>query len=160
MARQNPAAREGDPQLAGSTPSLFEGLKGVALESCPGALGKHGQEHHEAGAGQRCPAESACVAESPSLAAAAFCTHRTAAETHLQHSGWVSKDSRRVPCLGFQPRALPLQYSSCAFSAGVCLHRKLLSHLRHVLLDVLAACSSSLSSLVPGLWPSTAPVPG
>lgn len=42
LARQNPAARGGDPQLAGSTPSLFEGLKGAALESCPGALAKRG----------------------------------------------------------------------------------------------------------------------
>lgn len=148
------------PQLAGSTPSLFEGLKGAALESCPRALAKHGQEHHEAGAGQRCPAESTCVAESPSLTAVAFHTHRAAAENHLRHSGQVSKDSGRVPCLGFQSRVLPLQLSSCALPAGVCLHRKLRSHLRHVLLDVLAACSSSPSGSVLGLWLSTAPVPG
>lgn len=107
-ARQNPAAGEGDPQVAGSTPRLFEGLKGAALESGPGALAKHRQGHCEPGAGQCCPAETTCVAESPSL-------HRT----HLQHSGCVSKDSGRVPCLGFQSRALPFQHSSCALAANL-----------------------------------------
>lgn len=150
LARQKPAAREGDPQLAGSTPSLFQGQKGAALESGPGSLGQAWTGAPRDRAGQCCPSEATCVAESPRLTAAAFHTHRSAVEAQLRHSGWVSEDKG-----GFQSRALPFQHSSCALPASVCLHG-----MPRPSPPACAACSGSRSGSVPGLRLSAAPGPG
>lgn len=77
--------------------------------------------------------------------------HSTHGELLQRHSSWVSEDTRRVPCLGFQSWALPLHHSSCTLPASVCLHRKDVSSPQVCAAGCVSVCSSSPSSLVPGL---------